>query len=162
MFRNVKRVIPFLLGLFFVVLLAVPAYASESFAINTLEQRGSNYVFLEWDECVDADGYSLYRCEDDETFRLIKNVVSCSTYNYSLENGKTYSYMVRPYQILDDGSREYLTESESISIPVKSLSVSYLSYTQQSAVFWRTVVMIIIPAAFLGAGFFIWIRRRRR
>ena len=118
MFRNVKRVIPFLLGLFFVVLLAVPAYASESFAINTLEQRGSNYVFLEWDECVDADGYSLYRCEDDETFRLIKNVVSCSTYNYSLENGKTYSYMVRPYQILDDGSREYLTESESISIQI--------------------------------------------
>ena len=75
-------------------------------------------------------------------------------------------------ELVMEGNSELLTkvitglcniqESESISIPVKSLSVSYLSYTQQSAVFWRTVVMIIIPAAFLGAGFFIWIRRRRR
>lgn len=75
-------------------------------------------------------------------------------------------------ELVMEGNSELLTkvitglcniqESESISIPVKSLSVSYLSYTQQSAVFWRTVVMILIPAAFLGAGFFIWIRRRRR
>ena len=50
---------------------------------------------------------------------------------------------------------------QAISIPAKSLSVNYLSYTQQSAVFWRTVVMILIPGAFLAAGFVIWIRRRK-
>lgn len=75
-------------------------------------------------------------------------------------------------ELVMNGNSELLTkvitglcnidESESISIPVKSLSVSYLSYTQQSAAFWRTVIMIIIPAAFLAAGFCIWIRRRRR
>ena len=55
-----------------------------------------------------------------------------------------------------------IEESDSISIPVKSLSVSYLSYTQESAVFWRTIIMILLPVAFLAAGFCIWIRRRRR
>lgn len=133
MLRNVKRVVPFLLGLFLVVLLAVPTYASESFAIKTLEQRGSNYAFLEWDEYADADGYSLYRCEEDETFRLIKNVVSCSTYNYSLENGKTYSYMIRPYRILDDNSREYLTESESVSIQIGVKTPDNLNVTISGA-----------------------------
>ena len=55
-----------------------------------------------------------------------------------------------------------IDESQSISIPVKSLSVSYLSYTQQSAVVSRTIIMIIIPIASLAVGFCIWIRRRRR
>ena len=116
--RNVKWMAPFFIGLLLVVLLAVPAYASESFAILKLEQRGANYVFLEWDEYVGADGYAIYRSEDAEPFRLIKSVESCSTYNYSLENGKNYSYMVRPYQILEDGSRKYMAESESVSIQI--------------------------------------------
>ena len=141
MHKNVKRFASFLISLFLVVLLAVPAYASGDFAIQKLEQRGANYVFLEWDEYADADGYAIYRSEDDESFRLIKCVGSCSTYNYSLENGKTYSYIVRPYQVLDDCSREYLAESESVSIQIgvktpNNLNVT-ISGTTSMSVSWN-------------------------
>lgn len=54
MLRNGKRFALFFIGLLFVVLLAVPANASENFAILKLEQRGANYVFLEWDEYADG------------------------------------------------------------------------------------------------------------
>ena len=69
-------------------------------------------------EYAGADGYTVYRSEDDNTFKLVKHVTSCDTYNYSLENGKTYAYKVRPYRVLDSGSKQYLAESGSVAIPI--------------------------------------------
>lgn len=118
MLKKGKSFVLFLTGLLLVVLLAVPAYADGSFAIQKIEQTGADYVFLEWDAYDGADGYALYRSQEDEPFKLIKSVPSCSTYNYGLENGETYSYKVCPYRVLADGRKDYLTESEGVSLQI--------------------------------------------
>lgn len=118
MFRYRKSIIPVLAAVLLLVLFATPAQASENFAILTLEQQGADYVFLEWNAYDDADGYALYRSEDNESFRLIKSVTSSSTYNYGLVNGKTYSYLVRPYVLDSVGKKQYLDASESRSIQI--------------------------------------------
>ena len=119
---------------------------------------------------------SLTQEEGDETgsFRVGVSVTE------EVENGETQLVYFSSSTLVNDdydelvmnGNTELLTNvitelcgidaGQAISIPAKSLSVNYLSYTQQSAVFWRTVVMILIPGAFLAAGFVIWIRRRKQ
>lgn len=119
---------------------------------------------------------SLTQEDGDETgsFRVGVSVTE------EVENGETQLVYFSSSTLVNDdydelvmnGNTELLTNvitelcgidaGQAISIPAKSLSVNYLSYTQQSAVFWRTVVMILIPGAFLAAGFVIWIRRRKQ
>lgn len=118
MFKNAKWLAPFLVVLLVITSLAVPAYASETVEIQRLEQKGTNYVFLEWDAYADADGYSLYRSKENGPFYFMKDVTSCSTYNYSLEIGKCYSYKIRPYRLLENGNKEYLAEGKSASIQI--------------------------------------------
>lgn len=50
----------------------------------------------------------------------------------------------------------------TVSVPVKSLSVSYLTLTSASSSFWSIVVIGLIPGAFLIAGLFIWLTRRKK
>lgn len=50
----------------------------------------------------------------------------------------------------------------TVSVPVKSLSVNYLTLTSASSSFWSIVVIGIIPGVFLIAGLFIWLSRRKR
>lgn len=52
-------------------------------------------------------------------------------------------------------------EAENVSIPVKSLEVSYLTMTDYDASFWKICTMGIIPGFFLVAGFMIWLKRRK-
>lgn len=56
----------------------------------------------------------------------------------------------------------FVNHEVSVSIPVKSYEVSYLTVPQSSAVFVGLVTMIIIPVGCLAAGFVIWFRRRKR
>lgn len=61
-------------------------------------------------------------------------------------------------------SLNWMTDSEestSVSIPSKNLQVSYLTLTDYDASFWKIWTLILIPGAFLVAGFVIWFRRRR-
>lgn len=50
----------------------------------------------------------------------------------------------------------------TISIPVKSMSMEYLTITAASANFWSIVVIVILPLAFILYGLFVWIRRRKQ
>lgn len=50
----------------------------------------------------------------------------------------------------------------SVSVPVKSLSVDYLTLTSASSSFWSIVTIVLIPAAFLIGGLYIWLRRRKQ
>jgi hypothetical protein len=52
-------------------------------------------------------------------------------------------------------------ENVNVSIPTKSLSVTYLSMTDYDASFWKMWTMGIIPVLFLAAGFVIWAKRRK-
>ena len=55
-----------------------------------------------------------------------------------------------------------MDENTSFSIPSKSFSVSYLSYTDRMASVWKVVMIGVIPAAFLLIGFGIWMKRRKQ
>ena len=51
-------------------------------------------------------------------------------------------------------------ESASVSIPSKSLEVSYLTITDYDAAFWKICTIALIPGIFLVIGFVVWIKRR--
>ena len=52
-------------------------------------------------------------------------------------------------------------ESASVSIPSKSLEVSYLTITDYDAAFWKICTIALIPGLFLVIGFVVWIKRRK-
>lgn len=52
-------------------------------------------------------------------------------------------------------------ESTVVSIPSKSLEVSYLTLTDYDASFWKICTIGLIPGFFLIAGFVIWFKRRK-
>lgn len=52
-------------------------------------------------------------------------------------------------------------DSTTVSIPSKSLEVSYLTLTAYDASFWKICVIGLIPGAFLLVGFMIWLKRRK-
>lgn len=50
----------------------------------------------------------------------------------------------------------------TVSIPIKSLSVNYLSLTDYDSSYWRLITLGVIPAIVLLAGFVIWMKRRKQ
>lgn len=50
----------------------------------------------------------------------------------------------------------------TVSVPVKSMSVDYLTVTSASGSFWSILVIGIIPGIILIAGLVIWLRRRKQ
>ena len=53
-------------------------------------------------------------------------------------------------------------ETTSVSVPVKSLTMSYLTVTASAGNFWSIMTIVLIPAAFLAYGLVIWLKRRKR
>lgn len=56
----------------------------------------------------------------------------------------------------------FVDHEVSVSIPVKSYEISYLTVSQSGAVLVGMMTIIVIPVGCLAAGFFIWFRRRKR
>ena len=52
-------------------------------------------------------------------------------------------------------------DSATVSIPSKSLSVSYLTLTDYDAAFWKICTIGLIPGFFLVVGFVVWMKRRK-
>jgi ABC-2 type transport system permease protein len=50
----------------------------------------------------------------------------------------------------------------SVSVPVKSLSVDYLTVTSSAASFWSIVTIGVIPGVILLYGLYVWLKRRRQ
>lgn len=50
----------------------------------------------------------------------------------------------------------------SVSIPVKSISTSYLTITAASSSFWSVFVIGILPGGFLVTGLAVWLHRRKK
>lgn len=53
-------------------------------------------------------------------------------------------------------------ESESVSVPVKSLEISYLTVPASYSVWLGILLMGVLPVGLLICGIVIWIRRRKR
>ena len=61
-------------------------------------------------------------------------------------------------------SLKWMTDTEdsaTVSIPSKSLSVSYLTLTDYDAAFWKICTIGLIPGFFLVVGFVVWMKRRK-
>lgn len=52
-------------------------------------------------------------------------------------------------------------ETNTISIPSKSVEVSYLTLTAYDVSFWQICTIGLIPGFFLVAGFMVWLKRRK-
>ena len=57
---------------------------------------------------------------------------------------------------------EMVSHESSISIPVKSYQIDYLTISQNNIVLLAFITVILIPFVFLIGGFVIWFRRRKR
>ena len=74
-------------------------------------------------------------------------------------------------QLVSGGNEKLVTESlnsmvsteetATVSIPSKSLEVSYLTISYYDASFWKICTIGLIPGIFLVAGFVIWFKRRK-
>lgn len=74
-------------------------------------------------------------------------------------------------QMVAGGNEQMITESlnwmcstdeaSTISIPSKSLEVSYLTVTAYDAAYWKICMMGLIPGVFLVVGFVVWLKRRK-
>ena len=74
-------------------------------------------------------------------------------------------------QLVSGGNEKLVTESlnsmvsteetATVSIPSKSLEVSYLTISDYDASFWKICTIGLIPSIFLVAGFVIWFKRRK-
>ena len=74
-------------------------------------------------------------------------------------------------QLVSGGNEKLVTESlnsmvsteetATVSIPSKSLEVSYLTISDYDASFWKICTIGLIPGIFLVAGFVIWFKRRK-
>ena len=53
-------------------------------------------------------------------------------------------------------------KSTTVSIIGKSLMIEPVIFTEAESNFWMVAMTIVVPAAILGAGFYVWFRRRRR
>lgn len=105
---------------------------SEKLMLNTLEQRGENYVYISWSECENADGYSVYRAVNGSELTLIKNVFDTETCNYGLVNGYVYTYAVRPYMITASGEKIYGAFSDSEEIQIGVVAPASIRVEQKS------------------------------
>lgn len=57
---------------------------------------------------------------------------------------------------------QFVEHEVSVSIPVKSYEVSYLTIPQSKAVLTAVVLTVVIPLGCLAAGFLVWFGRRKR
>lgn len=52
--------------------------------------------------------------------------------------------------------------TSTVSVPVKSLAMDYLTVTAAAGSFWSIIVIAVIPGMFLISGLVIWLRRRKQ
>ena len=79
----------------------------------------TNAARLTWARAWSADGYQLFRAEqEDGAFTWIKNCTTAVVNNYSLNPGADYWYRVRPYRDRADGSRLYGEYSDTVRVHI--------------------------------------------
>ncbi len=65
-------------------------------------------------------------------------------------------------QIFSNTASAFVDHEVSVSIPVKSVEVSYLTVNELEAMLLGAMTTVILPLCLLVAGFVIWFRRRKK
>ncbi len=76
------------------------------------------------------------------------------TQSFSLGNLDFFTACIS-YLTADDGVQR-------VSIDAKNMSADSITVSSFQSILWGAVLVILIPVAFLAAGFIIWLRRRRK
>lgn len=129
------------------------AYAKTNMNSDTLEKE-ENDITGPFDIGVSI----TENVDDDKTTQIIYYSTS-----YLMDN--------QANQMVSGGNEQLVMESlnwmcssddtAAISIPSKSLEVSYLTLTAYDASFWKICVIGLIPGFFLVVGFMVWLKRRK-
>ena len=107
-------------------LFSVSVYAAQ-ISISA-SQAGKTSVFLSWNYDEPFDYFELYRSLDGASWKKVKDVFECSAYNYSLEEGVCYYYMVRPAYAGEFGD---YSDTIAFTLPKSSVDApTNLSVTQ--------------------------------
>lgn len=102
--------------------------------ITKAYQSTAGSVKLNWNASTGAEGYELFRAEGNGEYTYIKRVTATSTSNGSLTDGKTYSFMIRPYVTID-GNRVCGAFSEPVSVLLlEAPEMGYVYQTGDTAV----------------------------
>ncbi len=64
-------------------------------------------------------------------------------------------------RLLSGTLSEFVSYTDSISIPVKNYEISYLTISQKNLVLIAIFTVIVLPFTFLIAGFLVWFNRRK-
>ncbi len=93
--------------------------------VKALKAKKTNkkQVTLFWNKTEGADGYSLYRKEENGKWKIIRKHTGKATYTVkSLSPGKTYTFAVRSYTNLRKGSgyiKNYASDYTSLTVTTK-------------------------------------------
>ena len=129
------------------------AYSKTDLNSNTIEKEDGDV------EGPFDLGVSITESLDDDKETQI---VYYSTSN--LMDSQTNQMVSGGHEKLIMESLKWMTDTEesaSVSIPSKSLEVSYLTITDYDAAFWKICTIALIPGIFLVIGFVVWIKRRK-
>ena len=121
-----KRIFTCIVLFLCVSLFSVSVYAAQ-ISISA-SQAGKTSVFLSWNYDEPFDYFELYRSLDGASWKKVKDVFECSAYNYSLEEGVCYYYMVRPSYAGEFGD---YSDTVAFTLPKSSVDApTNLSVTQ--------------------------------
>lgn len=103
------------------------------------------------------------------------SLVVQATDTYKDKSSKVAVYS-SPFMIVDDwidyyecsnvdlfiDTIDWMSDSQSVTIPKRSLDGVYLEVPQSDATMWAAITVVIIPVCILICGFVVWYRRRKR
>ena len=105
--------------------------AVKMLKILELKQVTKSSVHLKWNEVQGADGYYLYRKqENEEKYSLVKAVTETATENYNLKSDTTYYYKIQAYTV-ENGVKQKGAESEEAAIKVSGMTTPVISEVKQ-------------------------------
>lgn len=99
------------LGFILLLALIAPGKPEDVKGLKTVSSTFSSVV-LEWEKSDGANGYKVYRAEDNKEFKYIESTVKNEFKDDNLRTGKKYRYAV----VARNGIKEAANKSKSISV----------------------------------------------
>ena len=94
----------------------VEDFVQKEFSITEITATAYNKLKISWSAYEEADGYAIYRMNDDGSYSILKYITDKTILSYvnTVTCGVTYTYKAASYR-LDGKKKVFLTESEPVS-----------------------------------------------
>lgn len=104
--------------------------------LRVFVKNKSSKVSFAWNQIAGADGYQIYRYEEDtKKYTRIKTIANAekTTYARTMEEETPYTFRVRAFRTAADGARIYGTFSKSVNVTTAPAKITKLSVKQQKS-----------------------------